>query len=102
MLSLTDTKNGIPPTIYRTPLEIRRDMADISCRINDARDMLNIRSLLIDILSSDAYDKPERIIEELECAIEEAREALDTLRELDEELSDLEEELGDVRWKIGR
>jgi len=98
MLTSADLNNGMPPTIYRTALEIRRDMSRINEKINEAHRMLNIRALLIDLLSSEEYNDPKNMIEELSLAIEEARGALAVLGELGEELSDLEDELGETRW----
>lgn len=97
-----DVENGLPPRIYRTPAEIRRDIAEISEKIEQTGDMLNIRALLIDLLVSDRADSPDTLIPDLEEAIDEAKGALTGLRLLEEELSSLEEELGEVRCQIGR
>ena len=97
-----DTANGIPPRIYRSPEEIKRDMRAISVRIEETSSMLNIRELLINILMSERANCPEKLIPELEEAIIEARFALETLTGLKEELDLLEEELGEVRWLFGR
>ena len=97
-----DTKNGIPPRIYRTPAEIKTDIQKISLRIKETSSMLNIRELLINILMSERADSPENLIPELEEAIAEARWALDSLHKLKEELDSLEEELGEVKWLFGR
>ena len=55
--------------------------------------MLNIRSMLIDILSGECSDKPESLIPDLELAVSEAKDALGRMNSLKEELSLLEEEL---------
>ena len=96
-----DTVNGMPPRIYRTPGEIRRDIAEISEKIELTNDMLNIRALLLDMLISERTDSPEKLIFDLEEAISEAREALANMKKLEEELSLLEEELEEVRC-LGR
>ena len=96
-----DTANGIPPRIYRSPEEIRRDIRNISVRIQETSSMLNIRELLINILTSERADKPEKLIPILEQTVEEARCALDTLSRLKDELTMLEEELREVRWLLG-
>ena len=93
--------NGLPPRIYRSPQEIRSDIRDISSKIRESSEMLNIRSLLTELLMSERSDSPERLIPELEGTIEEASLALARMRELSEELSLLEEELSEVRWQIG-
>ena len=97
-----DVTNGLPPRIYREPSQIRRDIRDISRKIEKTNEMLNIRALLIDMLASERSDKPEEIIPDLEEAIAEAREALYMLGGLRDELSMLENELGDARCLIRR
>ncbi len=97
-----DTVNGLPPRIYRTAGEIRRDIAEISEKIEETGEMLNIRALLVDMLMSERADSPERLIPDLEEAISEARDALVGLKRLKEELSSLEEELLEVRCLCGR
>ncbi len=101
MFKTYDSVNGIPPRIYRHPKEIRRDIAEIKGRIEEANQMLNIRSILTDIMSGERDGSPERMIPELEEAIGEAREALSRLSALEEELLGLEEELGDVKFIFG-
>ena len=64
--------------------------------------MLNIRALLIDILSGDNADKPEALIPDLELAIDEAKEALGRMKTLREELSLLREELEEVKCYLAR
>ena len=95
-----DMTNGIPPRIYRTPREIRWDISEISQKIEETNDMLNIRALLVDILVSDRADAPETLIPDLEEAIGEARCALGSLKRLNEELSLLEEELEEARCRV--
>ncbi len=97
-----DTVNGMPARIYRTPAEIKDDIRKISYAIKETSSMLNIRDLLVNILTSEFADKPERLIPELEEAISEARWALDSLNKLKEELDSLEDELQEVRWLFGR
>ena len=97
-----DTVNGMPASIYRTPAEIKDDIRKISYAIKETSSMLNIRDLLVNILTSEFADKPERLIPELEEAISEARWALDSLNKLKEELDSLEDELQEVRWLFGR
>ena len=92
-----DAACGLPPRIYRQPAEIKRDIKDIRRRIEETGDMINVRSLLIDLLVGDAGNEPEKLIPELYDAIAEANDALSRLRELKDELSLLEEELGEVK-----
>ena len=96
MFKSFDMKNGLPPRLYRTPGEIKRDIENISRKIEETNEMLNIRSLITEILLSERRDSPDKLIPELETVIYEAREALDSLKRLNEELLMLEEELGDL------
>lgn len=96
-----DTVNGIPPRLYRSPTEIRRDIDGISEKIEEANLRLNLRALVIDIVSNDSDVGAESLIPELEAAIVEAREALTELKNLQNELSALQEELGDIKWLGG-
>ena len=45
-----DLANGLPIRIYREPAEIKRDIIKINSKIEEMRDMINIRSLIMDIL----------------------------------------------------
>ncbi len=96
-----DSKNGIGPRIYRNPSEIKRDIKRIGEEIDEALSMINIRSLLIDILSGENATSPEKLIPDLEEAIYEAKEALVKMRGLKEDLCSLEEELEETRCKVG-
>ncbi len=101
MFKTYDLENGIPPRIYRNPSEIRSDISEIKIKIASVNEMLNIRSILVDILAGERADSPARLIPELEDAISEARDALDKLSGLEQELSALEEELGDAKYILG-
>ena len=92
---------GKPPTIYRSPADIRRDIQYISVRIKETNEKLNVRGILVDILMSERADFPEKLVLDLEEALNEAREALMQLTELNAELSDLREELDEVRCALG-
>lgn len=95
---------GDPARVYRSAREIRRDMHSISIRIKEANERLNLRSILIDIISdlpSQVNRDPSFWISELEAAITDAREAYDMLSGLNEELSMLEEELLETRCAMG-
>ena len=96
-----DSKNGIGARIYRSPSEIRKDIKRISEEIDDTLSMINIRSLLIEILSGENLASPEKMIPDLEEAIYEAKGALENMKGLKEELCLLEEELEETRCKVG-
>ena len=95
-----DMANGLPIRIYREPREIKRDIMRINGEIEDIREMINIRSLVMDILVSERREKPEELIPELSDAIGEAERALRIFKELSEELSSLKEELYETRCRI--
>lgn len=97
-----DLANGLPIRIYREPAEIKRDIMKISSRIEEMRDMINIRSLIMDILVSERAEKPEELIPELTDAIGEAERSLKIFKELSEELTSLKEELYETRCQIKR
>ena len=96
-----DFKSGMPPHIYRSLTEIRTDMGKISGEIAATNQKLNIRSMLMDLISRERCEKPKSIIPELEEIVGEAREALDRLAELEEELTALHEELRSTRCAMG-
>jgi hypothetical protein len=95
-----DMENGIPPRLYREPAEIKKDINEIADKIAETNEMLNIRSLIMDILVSERADSPKKLIPELEETIGEAGEALARLKELEDELMLLEEELMEVKWLV--
>ena len=104
MLKDANSYFGIPARIYRSATEIRRDMENISDRINDANEKLNLRSLLVDFIDvgRDAYSgHPAFWIPELEAALREARAAYESLSALNLELTMLEEELRETRCAMG-
>lgn len=94
-------ESGLPTRIYRSLGEIRRDINVIKERIDYTDEQLNIRSLLLELLSGARYSNPEVLIPELYEAITEANEALESLLKLKEELLALEEELEETKCVIG-
>lgn len=90
--------DGIPPALYRTPTQIKRDMARISREIREADEMLSIRNVLTEMIDELAVEEPARWIEELEATVSEAREALERLERLRDALSELAVELEEARW----
>ncbi len=96
-----DFQNGMPPHLYRSLTEIRRDMSRISREIADTNQRLNIRSMLIELINESRSQKPQNFILDLEEIVGEAREALDRLGGLEEELTALREELRTTRCAMG-
>ena len=91
-----DDLNGMPPMIYRSPAMIKQDMREIKIKIDKVNSMLNIRELLLNILTEQKGSSKE-VVTDLINILAEAREALSELSELEEELSELEEELMEVQ-----
>ena len=87
-----DDENGIGPTLYRSPREVREDVVKIKTRIKE---------LLHELLSAERDGDPEHYISIIGEALENAKETLSELRGLEEELVELEEELAEVRWIAG-
>jgi hypothetical protein len=74
-------------------------MARVSASINEINSRLNIRSLLLDIISEEE-SRPEKVIPSLENALAEAEEALAELSLLKGELSELEAELYELKCEM--
>ena len=90
--------------LYRSAGEIRRDIRAITGKIEETVSMLNVRSLLLDILAGERAHDPGQLIPDVEEAIADAGTALESFKALKEELSLLEEELLEARcitskWK---
>ena len=97
MYTVMSTVNGLPPRLYRSPLEIHRDMMQISARIREKEEMLSVHNLLIEMIPLWAEQSPESWIPELEATVAEATEALHNLHKLQRALEALREELEEVR-----
>ena len=97
MYSCMNVYEGIPPRLYRSPAEIRRDMMKISARIKENEEMLSVHNLLIEMIPTWAEQSPEKWIPELEETVAEAQEALDNLRRLQYALEELSRELEEVK-----
>ena len=96
-----DNEFGLAPRIYRTPEEIRRDISEAKRAIEKINLGLNIRSLMLEMLSDDENLAPGEAVRGLENILSEAEEALYELSKLNDELSLLEEELYEVKCEIG-
>ena len=95
-----NTVFGLPDRLYRSPEEIRCEMAKVRSGINKINEELNIRSLLLDMCVLDGEETPEQIVIALSEALSTAEEAIFELRELHSELEMLEEELREVRCEL--
>lgn len=101
MLVSANTYEGRPVRLYRSPIEIRRDIDDISARIREADEMLSVRGILMELLSELAEGDPERWVNELFDLVSEAKSSLDNLRSLNRSLDELTDELYEVRCVMG-
>lgn len=101
MYSCVNVYEGMPPRLYRTPSEIRRDMAQIAAKIRENEEMLSVHNLLIEMIPQWAEESPDRWLPELEDTVAEAYEALDRLRRLKGALEELALELGEVKCMMG-
>ena len=102
MLGFRDENEGIPARLYRSPDEIRRDIAEISKKIREADEQLTVRNVLMSVISEFADAEPERWIPEFEETLAEAKEAMERLTRLEDTLEELSVELREARWARGR
>ena len=101
MYKVYDAYVGLPPTLYRAPCEIRRDISAIRDKIKEINERMNLRTLLMDILCDErTVREPEFWIPELTEALREATEANQSLTRLEDELSELDEELRETLWAV--
>ena len=101
MYRSSDILNGMGPTVFRSPGEIREDILYIKVKIEETRAALNLRELVTSILADERESDSKKLINSLSDAVDEAKAALRELRELENELYELEEELKEVRWIMG-
>ncbi|MBR5817133.1 MAG: hypothetical protein IKY62_00665 [Clostridia bacterium] len=99
MYKVYDASVGLPPTLYRTPREIRRDISAIKLKINEINERMNLRTLLMDVLSDErTVREPDFWIPEVTEALRGAKEAHESLMGLERELNELCEELKESKW----
>ena len=96
------TYEGEPVRLYRTPEEIGRDIGFIKNKIEKTQEMLNIRSIISDMIAVCAEGDPERWIPELKRAVCDAEETLEMLTDMKNSLDMLEGELEDTRCVLRR
>lgn len=95
------TYEGEPARLYRSPERIREDILAIRNKIESVDSMLNIRTILTDVIDKYAVGDPEKWIPALALIVEDAEETLDSLKKLRENLDQLTEELEDTKWALG-
>lgn len=96
MYTYANTAEGMPPRLYRRPSEVQADIAEISEKVREAKEMLTVRGLLVNVISEWTAKNPSKWFSDLEESIEDAQEALENLKELSAALEDLREELSDI------
>ncbi len=79
--------------IYRSLSEIREDIKEVREAISEINSMLNIRDMLMQMLSEVAEDDPDEWLPELYELADGARESLLQLHELEDTLCELRCEL---------
>ena len=79
--------------IYRSVYEIKADIRRVMGLIEEINSMLNIRDMLMNMLSDAASDAPSEWLEDLCELVDGAREGLNQLGELEQTLEQLKEEL---------
>ena len=102
MFLYADVYNGTPPRLYRTPGEIRRDIAAISQKIKETESMLSVHNILLEMIPAWAEESPEKWIPELSETVAEAEEALENLNLMKDALEELSLELGEVLCMMRR
>ena len=95
------TYEGEPARLYRSPEEIRRDIFEIKTKIESVDSMLNIRSILAEVIDESVMGEPEKWIPMLSEIVADAEETLARLKSLQESLDSLSEELEDSKWALG-
>ena len=92
---------GEPVRLYRSPMEIRRDILEINVKIAEADRRLNIRTLLGEMMTEFDKGDPEEWVPELSRLISEAEDVLSHLEQLRDCLDALNRELEDTVWVLG-
>ena len=96
-----DGRRDLPGRIYRSTSEICEDIQRIKEKIKEISERVNIRALLLDILTDERELQPGNMLRELRLALEEAEDALSSLKKFEEELLALESELKVTVWEMG-
>lgn len=100
MYSVMNVYEGLPPRLYRTPSEIRRDMDAISTKLCEIEGMLSVHNLLVEMIPEWSEKSPEFWIPELAELVAEAEESLRKLFMLRDALEELACEMEDVRCHL--
>ena len=101
MLGYTNNYEGIPTRLYRSAEEIREQMERVAEMVSEVNERLNVRSMLMWLITEYADAEPCRWIPELEDTLARAQDAVRELEELKAALEDLRAELAEARWAVG-
>ncbi len=97
-----DKEEGVANAIYRAPREIVADIERVRREISLIRDKLNLRAIIVELISDERVtNEPNIWIDRLEALVEDAKEAEENLSELKEVLQELREELYQTQWALG-
>ncbi len=86
--------------LYRSPNEIRRDIAEINQRIRTVDERLNIRKLLTELFTECSAGDPDGWVKEFSRMLDDAKEGLEQLYSLRDGLEMLNRELEDTLWVL--
>ncbi len=92
-----DIYEGEPIMLYRSAESVKNDIRKISDKIKEAEQMLDIRSLLMDMLTKCAEEDPERWLPDIEDVVRDAANTLEQLRSLKESLEELFDEWREIK-----
>ena len=93
MLLSADFYEGEGAHVYRSIPAIRMDIDEVARQIEEINDSLNIRDIVMQLISESALDEPKEWIPELSMLIRESELGLGRLCELRDTLNALKEEL---------
>ncbi len=103
MRTLKETVNtyvGFPGFPYRSPEWIKREIKRMASRIDELREAVNVRGLLMDMVVECAKKEPERWAGEVKELSEEVFQSLIKLKSLEELLDGLLSEWREVKCAI--
>ena len=94
-------KTGEGAHVYRSLTKIREEISDVREKIAEINSDINIRDMLLTLLSGAINDRPEAWIPEISELILGAKEGLERLEELSELLTELKYELEATKEAMG-
>ena len=101
MLVSADFYEGEGAHIYRSIPAIRVDIDEVARQIDDINSSLNIRDIVMELISESAEDEPREWIPELSMLIRESEAGLRRLCELKDTLNALKDELEYTKRALG-